>query len=206
MGICGGSGSGKSTLADRIVHHLQAERGADAACVLSFDAYYHDLPHLPFEERATVNYDHPDSLDHRLLVYHLQALRSGQEVAVPVYDFTAHRRSADLHIVDPCEVVVVEGILLFAFAPVRDELDLRVFRRCPEPVRFSRRLERDVAERGRSPASVQAQLAATVRPMHDRYVEPNASHADLITHHGQDLAGVTERIADRVARLIGARS
>ncbi len=191
-------------MADRIATRLRQSRGANAASVLSFDAYYHDQVDLTVEQRANVNYDHPDSLDHELLVEHLHALASNQSVAVPVYDFTSHCRSTDIHIVEPSEVVVVEGILLFAFEAVRRELDLLVFRRCPEDVRFSRRIKRDIAERGRSLDSIEAQLSATVKPMHDQFVEPFASEADYITEHGQDLALVTAEVVDMVVNLTTA--
>ena len=172
--------------------------------MLSFDSYYHDQMDLTVEERAEVNYDHPDSLDHELLVEHLRALAANRSIAVPVYDFTSHCRSTDINIVEPTEVVVVEGILLFAFEAVRRELDLLVFRRCPEDVRFSRRIKRDIAERGRSLESIEAQLAATVKPMHDRYVEPYAAEADFVTEHGQELSVVTEQVVDLVVNLTSA--
>jgi uridine kinase len=204
VGICGGSGSGKTTLAQRIVERLCRARGPGSATAVSFDAYYHDQLHLPVEERARVNYDHPDSLDAELLVSHLQQLRSGQDVAVPVYDFATHCRSPHLRLVEAADVVVVEGILLFTFDSVADQLDYRVFRRCPEDVRFGRRRQRDLAERGRSLASIEAQLAATVKPMHDRFVEPYAHRADLITEHAQDLGGVTAAIVDHLVNLAAA--
>lgn len=203
VGICGGSGSGKTTLADRIVERLRTERGRiDAATVLSFDSYYHDRPELDLAERAAVNYDHPASLDHELMIEHLRQLRLGRSVAVPVYDFADHRRSGDLTIVDAADVVVAEGILLFAFPALVTELDYTVFRRCPEPVRFQRRLERDVAERGRSPGSVAAQFAATVKPMHDRFVDPCADCADFVTDHGEDLDQKADEIVAEILSLL----
>ncbi len=202
VGICGGSGSGKTTLADHIVTRIRAQRGSPgAASVLSFDSYYHDIDDLDLDERASVNFDHPDSLDHELLVDHLEQLRAGRSVAVPVYDFAAHRRSDKLTIVAPSDVIVVEGILLFAFEPIRAQLDYAIFRRCPEPVRYGRRLERDVAERGRTEATVEAQFTTTVKPMHDEFVDPFADEADYVTEHGQDLDSVAEEIVGRVVRL-----
>ena len=201
VGICGGSGSGKSTLADRIVRRVREARGPDGATVLSFDAYYHDRLDLPVEDRATINYDHPDALDHDLLVDHLRQLKNGEPVEVPVYDFATHCRSDERLVIEASEVVVVEGILLFASEPVRRQLDLKVFRRCPEEVRFSRRIKRDIAQRGRSLASVEAQLTATVKPMHDQFVEPFASEADIITDHGEDLHVVTDRVVAAIGEL-----
>jgi uridine kinase len=203
VGICGGTGSGKTTLAQRVVERLRATRGPQAATSVHFDAYYRDQSHLDPDQRAKVNYDHPDSLDGPLLVEHLQELRAGREVAIPVYDFATHSRTADLDIVGPADVIVVEGILLFAFGPVWDQLDYRVFRHCPEEVRFRRRTERDQIERGRSPASIKAQLQATVKPMHDQFVEPHADRADFVTRHGDDLPTVTDQL---VAALTGLAS
>lgn len=191
-------------MADRLVDRLTNERGSTAASVLSFDSYYHDHLSMPVEERAKVNYDHPDALDGQLLVEHLELLKDGRPVAVPIYDFTSHCRSDDLHVVEPTEVVIVEGVLLFAFPEVRDRLDFRVFRRCPEAVRFSRRAKRDVAERGRSLASIQTQLMATVKPMHDAYVEPYAEQADYVTDHGDGLKRALTEISTVVSGIIGA--
>ncbi len=201
IGICGGSGSGKTTLARRVAAGLDDRHGQGTATVLSFDAYYRDLRHLSPDERAEVNYDHPDSLDGDLLGLHLQALRAGQEAAVPVYDFATHSRTDDVRLVAPTDVVVVEGILLFAFASVRDQLDLSVFRQCPEPIRFARRLRRDQRDRGRTEASVRAQFAATVKPMHDEFVDPFAPCADVTTVHGEELDLVTDRVLSRVDGL-----
>jgi uridine kinase len=191
IGVCGGSGSGKTTLAHRLVGAL----GDNQATCLSFDSYYRDFSQLTIEERAEVNFDHPESLDVELLVDHLTALRAGNEVAVPVYDFTTHTRSGDLELVAPRRFVFIEGILLFAFEEIRNNLDYLIFRDCPEEIRAQRRFERDVQERGRTPESVRAQWEATVKPMHDIYVEPFAQYADLVTTHGLDLDHLVEEIA-----------
>lgn len=198
IGICGGSGSGKTTLAGRLVDRIGRAQQPGTATVLSFDSYYHNLLHLSVDERAAVNFDHPDSLDGDLLVEHLRQLKAGNDIAMPVYDFTTHTRSSEIRIVAAADVVVIEGILLFAFDEVRRHLDYRVFRRCPESVRFERRIERDVAERGRSIESVRSQLAATVKPMHDRFVEPYGDTADFVTDHGQDLDAVVTELVERL--------
>ena len=198
MGICGGSGSGKTTLAERIVARIRANRGHEAAATLSFDAYYHDQLHLPLAQRRAVNYDHPSSLDGDLLAAHLSDLRAGRDVAVPVYDFAGYRRTGELRLLPATDVVVVEGILLFSFPEVWDQLDYTVFRRCPESVRFDRRLRRDMVERGRTRESVLSQLTATVKPMHDQFVEPHAARAHAVTDHGDDLAVATARLADEI--------
>lgn len=197
IGVCGGSGSGKTTLAQRLVQSL----GSDDAVCVSFDSYYRDMADLTVEERSVVNFDHPDSLDVEMLVDHLQSLRAGNEVAVPDYDFANHTRSGDLELVRPHRFIIVEGILLFAFEEIRSELDLLIFRHCDEETRARRRLRRDVNERGRTPASVRAQWATTVQPMHELHVEPYAGHADVVTTQDQDLDRV---VADLTATLTTA--
>ncbi len=192
IGVCGGSGSGKTTLAHRLVDAL----GPDSATCVSFDSYYRDHSGLTLEQRAEVNFDHPDSLDVDLLVNHLQSLKAGDEVAVPVYDFSTHTRSGDLDIVAPKRFVFIEGILLFAFEEVRNNLDYLIFRHCPDDVRAQRRFKRDIEERGRTPESVREQWATTVQPMHDIYVEPFSRYANLVTEHGQDLDALVAEIAE----------
>lgn len=206
VGICGGTGSGKTTLARLVAERFQQERGPEAAAMLSFDAYYRDQGHLSPEHRAAANYDHPDSLDGELLARDLRCLRAGDEAAIPVYDFATHTRTDDLRIIEPADIIVVEGILLFSFAAVRDQLDFRVFRQCPEPVRFERRLRRDQRERGRTEESVRAQLAATVKPMHDQFVEPFVAAAHFVTQHGEDLEAVTDTLVDQLRGLAPALS
>lgn len=199
VGVCGGSGSGKTTLTDRLVGRL-----GPLATRLSFDSYYRDLAHLPPAERAVQNFDHPDSLDAGLLARHLDELAAGRSIAVPGYDFARYVRTSDLTLVEPRPVVVVEGILLFAHPELVERLDLAVFRDCPEPVRFARRCERDVTERGRTPGSVLAQFEATVKPMHDRFVEPGRSVAHRVVTHGEDLDLVVDELAASIQRLVPA--
>lgn len=184
VGLAGGSGSGKTTLANAIRQRLGVERTR----IVSFDAYYRDLAHLPLAERARTNFDHPDSLDADLLAHHLDELRLGRAVGMPSYDFAQHTRGRDVVLVDPTDVIIVEGILLFSFPQLVERFDLRVFRTCAEDLRFERRLARDVRERGRTPISVTEQFAATVQPMHDRYVAPAAELADVVVP-GDDLEG-----------------
>ncbi len=197
IGICGGSGSGKTTLAQLVAQHF----GHQYSTSFAFDSYYRDQAHLSAADRALVNFDHPDSLDVELFVEHLQTLRSGSEVAVPVYDFSTHSRTDDVHIIDPKPIVVVEGILLLAFPEIRECLDLTVYRDCPESVRFDRRLARDVAERGRTPASVTDQFAATVKPMHDLFVQPSMDVADMITLFSEELEDANTRVLAQIAKL-----
>lgn len=176
VGLGGGSGSGKTSLARGIAAALGRERVA----VLAHDAYYRDRSDLLPSERAYLNYDVPDALDQALFAAHLDALRRGQVVVPPRYDFVTHRRDGHGPPVEPREVVLVEGILLFHDPEVRQALDLRIFVDAPDAVRLARRIERDVAERGRSPESVIAQCRRTVLPAHARYVEPSRAAADLV--------------------------
>ena len=197
VGICGGSGSGKTTLARLLIERL----GPDRAVGLAFDAYYCDQGPLTPDQRAEVNYDHPDSLDGPLIAEHLGDLAAGRPAAVPVYDFATHTRTAEVDVLEPRPVVVVEGILLLAYPELRARLDLSVFRQCPEDVRFERRVERDVAERGRTPESVAVQFAATVKPMHDEFVDPTAEHADIVVPYEEDLHDACTRVATAVEAL-----
>jgi len=193
IGVVGGSGAGKTTL----VWGLTDRLGADVS-VLWFDEYYHDLVHLTPDERALVNYDHPDSLDVDLLVSHLDGLLAGRPAEVPVYDFTTHTRTGTTRRVDPRPVIVVDGILVLAFPVIRERLDVSVFVEAPAEVRLARRLDRDVRERGRTPESVRTQFAATVAPMHDAFVSPCRDLADLTLDGQGDLVANLGLIVDRL--------
>ncbi|MCC2668381.1 MAG: uridine kinase, partial [Armatimonadetes bacterium] len=173
VGIAGGSGSGKTTVVRRIVETLGPERVA----LLEQDAYYRDGSHLPSETRVARNYDHPDSIEEELLAAHADALRRGEPVESPCYDFVHHIRRPETRRVEPRPCVVVEGILVLACEPLRELLDLRLFVDTDPDLRFIRRLRRDIDERGRTPASVMEQWEATVRPMHLQFVEPSKRHA-----------------------------
>ena len=198
LGICGGSGSGKSTLAEGLVARLGSER----ASLLAFDTYYRDHGHLSPEQRAEVNYDHPDSLDIELFTNHLDALRGGQDIEAPVYDFATHTRPGPTVRVEARSIVVVEGILLLTFDDIADRFSIRVFRDCPEDLRFSRRLERDIAERGRTEESVTRQFAATVKPMHDLFVQPSASTADLVISGDGELSEHVETVVKAIPTVL----
>jgi len=200
LGVAGGSGAGKTTLVDGVVDRL-----GDRAAVLWFDEYYHDLVHLDPAERATVNFDHPDSLDGGLLVEHLDGLLAGRAVDVPVYDFSTHTRTGRTRRVEPRPVVVVDGILVLAVPEVRGRLDLAVFVDAPQPVRLARRMDRDVAERGRTPDSVRAQFAATVAPMHEAFVAPSGSHSDLVLDGTGDRDRNVAAVVDAIDRFAGDR-
>lgn len=192
-GICGGSGSGKSTL----VGLLTAMLPPGAATVLHFDAYYRDMAHLAPSARAALNFDHPDILDGELLASHIDALLDDRPVAVPVYDFATHSRLDRSERVVPAPLVLVEGILIFAFPELRARFTHSVFIDVPEPVRLERRVARDVVARGRTEDSVRKQFAATVAPMHDAFVQPYASDAAQIVRYGADYQEVAGGLAQR---------
>ena len=180
IGVAGGSGSGKTTVVRRIMEAL----GDADVTVLEHDRYYRDHPELRLEERASLNYDHPNSLDTDLMVAHVRALRDGQPVNVPVYDFTRHTRKAETTPIQPGAAIIVEGILIFTDPALRALMDVKVFVDTDGDTRFIRRLQRDVAERGRTVESVIDQYLTTVKPMHQEFVEPSKRHADLIVPQG----------------------
>ncbi len=186
IGIAGGSGSGKTTIAMAVMEEI----GEGQAAHIAHDAYYRHQPDVPFEERAKVNYDHPNSLETELLIEHLAELRAGNSVEVPEYDFSEHLRQSDWRTVEPRPVIIVEGILILAEADLREMLDLKVYVDTDPDLRILRRLERDIAERGRSRESVVAQYQDTVRPMHLQFVEPSKRYADLIIPHGYNSSAV----------------
>ncbi len=180
IGLAGGSGSGKTTVVRRIVESL----GGAQVTVLDHDRYYRDHPELRLEERAALNYDHPDSLETGLMVAHVQALKSGRGVDAPVYDFTRHARSAATERFEPRTALIVEGILVFADKRLRDLMDIKIFVDADDDIRFIRRLERDTTERGRTMQSVVDQYLGTVKPMHLEFVEPTKRYADVIIPQG----------------------
>ena len=180
IGVAGGSGSGKTTVVRRIVESL----GCDQVTVLEHDRYYRYRSDLRLEERAALNYDHPDSLETDLLVAHLEQLRAGGAVEAPLYDFARYARLASTEPVQPRRAIIVEGILIFTDAALRGLLDIKVFVDADDDVRFIRRLRRDVAERGRTMDSVIEQYLGTVKPMHLEFVEPSKRYADIIVPQG----------------------
>ena len=176
IGVAGGSGSGKTTVVRRILEAL----GDARVPVLEHDRYYRDRNDLRLEERAALNYDHPDSLETDLLVRHLHELRAGRAVELPTYDFARHARQSATVPVSPRKAIIVEGILIFADAALRDLMDVKVFVDADDDTRFIRRLQRDISERGRTVASVIEQYLGTVKPMHLEFVEPSKRYADII--------------------------
>ena len=198
IGVAGGSGSGKTTVAERLAGLI----GEPSLALLRQDAYYADSGHLPLEERAAINYDHPDAFDWDLLIEHVDALGAGRAVDVPVYDFSTYDRLPERLGVAPARVVVVEGILVLYEPELRERFDLRVFVDTDADVRFIRRLERDVTQRGRSLRSVIDQYLGTVRPSHEQFVEPSKRHADVIVPHGGMNAPALDVLHARVRELL----
>ena len=186
IGLSGGTGSGKTTIAETSVEQV----GPDRVALIAHDAYYYHRPDLTYEERAAVNYDHPDSLETPLLLTHLSELAAGKPVAGPVYDFTRHLRGAQTVAVFPRPVILLEGILILADADLRRAMDLKVFVDTDPDIRALRRVERDIRERGRTFESVVRQYRATVRPMHLQFVEPSKRYADLIIPEGYNREAV----------------
>jgi uridine kinase len=176
IGVAGGSGSGKTTVVRRIVESL----GDDQVSLIEHDRYYRPRDDLRLEERAALNYDHPDSLETDLLVRHVKDLREGKPVEVPIYDFARHARESGTTTVTPRRAIIVEGILIFTDPELRRLMDVKVFVDADDDTRFIRRLQRDIAERGRTVASVIDQYLATVKPMHLEFVEPSKRYADII--------------------------
>jgi len=198
IGVAGGSGSGKTTVQRRILERFGPRRIA----LLDHDAYYVDLGDRTLEERGRFNFDHPDALETGLMVEHLDRLLAGDVVEKPTYDFSTHRRLEATVRVDPRPVVIVEGILVLAEAALRERMDIKLFVDAPDDLRLMRRIERDLHERGRSLDSVLDQYRATVRPMHQEFVEPSKRHADVIIPRGGRNEVAIEMVLARVQSLL----
>ena len=180
IGIAGGTGSGKTTLADKLVNSF----GREEVSILRHDAYYKRHDDMTFEERCKLNYDHPDAFDNDLLEQHILALKEGESVEMPVYDYTVHNRSDETILVEPAPVIILEGILIFAEPALCDLMDIKVFVDTDADVRILRRIIRDVNERGRSLDNIIRQYLTTVKPMHEQFVEPSKRRADIIIPEG----------------------
>jgi uridine kinase len=200
VGIAGGTGSGKTTVAKTIAAALPEGGGA----MIEFDAYYRDRPEMSFEERALLNFDHPESLEIELLVEHLRALRSGEGVDVPIYDFKTHRRRPESRRVEPAKVVIVEGILVFVDARVREQLDMKIFVDTDSDIRVFRRIRRDMEQRGRTFESIRDQYYKTVRPMHLQFVEPSKRWADLIIPEGGNNKVALDLIISKLQMVLAS--
>ncbi|HZW02495.1 MAG TPA: uridine kinase [Anaerolineaceae bacterium] len=198
IGIAGGSGSGKTTVANVILQRVGSHRIA----YLPHDAYYRDLSDLPPVQRVQVNFDHPNSLESSLLVEHIQQLKKWQPVQLPVYDFTNHSRTDQTLTVDPQRVIIVEGILIFAEPELRELFDVKIFVDTDADIRFICRLQRDIAERGRTTEKVVNQYLSTVRPMHLEFVEPSKRYADVIIPEGGLNTVAMDMVIARIESLL----
>src|SRR5690242_9643567 len=203
IGIAGGTGSGKSTVARNLAQALSTS----SVAFLDMDGYYRNFAHLPLDERRRINWDHPDAFDWDLLLAQIGALVAGQAIDKPVYDFVSHTRSPKTLRVPAAEVVVIDGILLFADARVRDLCDVKVFVDADADIRLIRRIRRDVAKRGRPLAEILEQYLSTVQPMHLQFVEPSKRYADVIVPRGgHNQIAIEMLIAKIQRRLSGARA
>jgi uridine kinase len=180
VGIAGGTGSGKTTVVRKIIERLPKEQ----ISVISQDSYYRDNAHLPIEERQEINFDHPDSLEFELLVEHLKMLKKGQSINEPIYSYLSCTRSSESNIVNPCDVIIVEGILIFTHMELRNLLDIKVFVYADADDRLERVIKRDMIERGRSVEKVLERYQKSVKPMHLQFIEPSMRYADLIIPEG----------------------
>jgi uridine kinase len=198
IGIAGGTGSGKTTIADYILETV----GPEKIAFLPHDAYYHELHHLSQEERSKVNFDHPSSLETELLIEHIHQLKEGQAIELPHYDFKTHTRTKETTLVEPQQILIVEGILIFAEPELRKLFDLKIYVDTDADIRFIRRLRRDMEERGRTTDNVIDQYLGTVRPMHLEFVEPSKRYANVIIPEGGYNLVALDLIVARIESML----
>jgi len=197
IGIAGGTGSGKTTLTNRL-----KERFGDHVSVVYHDSYYKAHDEMTYEERCELNYDHPDAFDTELMMEHLAALKRGEAVCCPTYDYTVHNRAKETATIQPTKVILVEGILIFENKALRDLMDIKIFVDTDADVRILRRIIRDVKKRGRSLDSVVSQYLTTVKPMHEQFVEPSKRYADIIVLEGGKNVVALDMIVQRIQKHI----
>ncbi|WP_322630458.1 uridine kinase [Aedoeadaptatus coxii] len=201
IGLCGGSGSGKSTVTEQ----LYANTGSERCTVIRQDNYYKDQSHLSFEDRQKTNYDHPFAFDNDLFIEHLKLLRGGKSVDMPEYDFSVHNRKKETIRLEPKDIILIEGILLFSEPRILELLDMRIFVDTDSDVRILRRIKRDMKERARSLDSVIDQYMATVRPAHLQFVEPSKRYADIIVPEGGYNKVALDLIQTKVDHILTSR-
>src|SRR5262245_21001639 len=201
IGIAGGSGSGKTLVARTIVREL----GTDRVVVIDQDSYYKNLEDVPFRDRESRNFDHPDAFDNELLKHHIRELLAGHEVDQPIYDYSVHRRLAETRRIGEHHILVLEGILIFVDPELRDMMDIKLFIDADPDIRFIRRLRRDLVERGRSVDSVIKQYTESVRPMHLQFVEPSKRHADVIIPEGGHNKVAIDLVKTKIRDLLRER-
>ena len=200
IGIAGGTGSGKSTFTNRLKDIFK-----DQVTVLYYDNYYKAHNDLPFEERKKINYDHPDAFETELLLEHLKMLKAGKSIECPVYDYKQHNRTDEVTIVEPRDIILLEGILVLADSRLRDQMDIKIFVEADADERILRRVVRDVKERGRDIDNIVEQYLTTVKPMHYLYVEPTRVYADLVINSGMnDMA--LDVMATKINSLIAGKN
>ena len=195
IGVAGGTGSGKTTLVKKLVEHF-----GDAVSVVSHDNYYRRHDEMTYEERCLINYDEPAAFENDLMAKHLDALRQGESVECPVYDYTVHNRSDETVVIPARRVILVEGILIFADEALRERMDIRIFVDTDADIRLCRRIKRDVNKRARSLESVLTQYQQTVKPMHEKYVEPSKKYANLVVPEGGKNTVALDMIVERIKR------
>lgn len=198
IGVGGGSGSGKTTVVNKIVDSI----GPGEILLIEHDSYYRDLSHIPLPERQKQNFDHPSSLETELLIRHLDALKTGYQIEIPVYDFVEHTRSADTIKVHPKKIILLDGILIFSEPKLRSRMDIKIFVDTDDDIRLLRRLKRDINERGRSFNGVLDQYEMFVRPMHLEFVEPSKRYADIIIPRGGENRVALEMVNALINRKL----
>lgn len=205
IGVTGGSGSGKTTVSRDIVERLQGE----SVVMIPQDAYYKDQSEKAMADRVKTNYDHPDAFDHELLIQQVKQLLAGQTIEQPIYDYSQHTRASNTVTIEPADVIILEGVLLFVDSAVRDLLDIKIFVDTDDDLRFIRRLQRDITERGRTADSVIEQYLETVKPMYHQFVEPSKRYADIILPEGgENKVGINmleAQIRDILTRVAASR-
>lgn len=199
IGIAGGTASGKTTIAKKI---YQTSLNYGTVVMIKIDDYYNDLSDITLEERKKVNYDHPSAYDSELLIQHLNDLKAKKAIKKPTYDFVEHNRSSIVEEIKPANVIIVEGIMIFAIPELREMFNIKIYVDTPDDVRFIRRLKRDINERGRSVDSVISQYLNTVRPMHEMFVEPSKRYADLIVPEGGENHVAIDVLVAKVANIL----
>lgn len=200
IGIAGGTGSGKTTVVNEILKRV----GEDIVSYIPHDAYYKEFEELPPNQKAAINYDHPNSLDTALMIQHIELLKSGKKIDLPIYDFTTHSRTKETIAISPNPVIIVEGILIFTDPVLRDLCDIKIFVDTDADIRLIRRIRRDISERGRTVESVLRQYESTVRPMHLEFVEPIKRYADVIIPEGGYNEVALDMVIARIETIVRA--
>ena len=196
IGFCGGSGAGKTTLVSQLLNHY-----GNKAVAIELDSYYKDSPGLTFKEREKINFDHPDSFDINLLKEHLTLLKSGKEIKKPIYDFKTHKRQKNTNTINPNTLIFLEGTLIFHFIELINIINLKIFIETKESIRYQRRIDRDIKQRGRTISNVKEQYQSTVKPMHEKYIEPLRSVAEVIISGELDIVDSTNRVIKKIDLL-----